>query len=148
MGANKDSKEYKAQHGLYEAMRIQFNKEGFSINEGEPLPRAYTVQEATSIKSFAEMCFGHYDKNTQMLAKHMFMGAMMLHFRTFISAKLEQWILAPGTYDQGRMAEKFDENGIRYMTIYTYNPETNLPSSRVDLETNIKPGEYAEPYYE
>lgn len=148
VGANKDSKEYKAQHGLYEAMRIQFNKEGFSINEGEPLPRAYTVQEATSIKSFAEMCFGHYDKNTQMLAKHMFMGAMMLHFRTFISAKLEQWILAPGTYDQGRMAEKFDENGIRYMTIYTYNPETNLPSSRVDLETNIKPGEYAEPYYE
>lgn len=46
------------------------------------------------------------------------------------------------------MAEKFDENGIRYMTIYTYDPETNLPSSRVDLETNIKPGEYAEPYYE
>jgi hypothetical protein len=88
--SDKNSEEYKKQHALYTAMRLQFIKEGEQIEEGQPLPRAYTAQEGNSIKSFAELCFGHYDKNTQMLAKKMFLGSMMLQFRTFISAKFEQ----------------------------------------------------------
>ncbi len=38
------------------------------------MPRAYTLQEGNSIKSFADLCFGHYDKNTQMLAKYKPLG--------------------------------------------------------------------------
>ena len=87
--ANKDSKEYKQQHALYTTMREQFNREGFNLIEGDALPRAYTTQESASIKSFADMAFGHYDKDQQMLAKHQFLGAFMLHFKTFLSAKLE-----------------------------------------------------------
>ena len=68
-GSDKNSEEYKKQHALYTAMRLQFIKEGEMIEEGQPLPRAYTTQEGNSIKSFSELCFGHYDKNTQMLAK-------------------------------------------------------------------------------
>ena len=146
-GADQNSEAYKKQKALYEAYRHQFNQEGWKIEPGENLPRAYTVREATSIKSFAEICFGHYDKNTQMLAKSMFMGAMMLHLRTFLSAKLEQWILKPGTYDQGNFAEKFDENGVKYVMIHSKG-ENGLPISRIDLETNVKAGETAEPYYE
>ena len=90
--ADKNSQEYKEQYAIYQAMKLQFIAEGFNF-ENQPefyLPRAYTYKEATSVKSFAEMCFGHYDKNTQMLAKHTFVGALFLHFRTFISAKMEQ----------------------------------------------------------
>lgn len=146
-GADVNSEAYKRQEGLYEAYRQQFNQEGWNIEKGQPLPRAYTVREATSIKSFTELCFGHYDKNTQMLAKSMFMGAMMLQFRTFLSAKLEQWILKPGTYNQGKFVEKFDENGVRYVMIQSTG-ENGLPTTRVDLETNVKEGETATPYVE
>ena len=71
-------------------MRLQLNKEGWAIKDGEALPRAYTIQEGTSIKAFSEMCFGHYDNDTQMLAKKTFLGAFVLQYRTFLSAKLEQ----------------------------------------------------------
>lgn len=145
--ANKNSSEYKKQHALYEAMREQFNREGWNLQSGDALPRAYTIQESTSIKSFAEMCFGHYDRSSQMLMKHMFLGAFMLQFRTFLSAKMEQWILKPGTYNQGKYAEKFNEDGIRYVRIYEFD-ENGIPSVRIDLETNVKEGDKWEPYIE
>ena len=90
--SDKTSIKYKEQLALYNAMKTQFEAEGFDFSYQPEfyLPRAYTYQEATSIKSFSELCFGHYDKNTQMMAKHTFVGALFLHFRTYISAKLEQ----------------------------------------------------------
>lgn len=81
---------------LYLTMAEQFRLEGYDVpqitkdSDFPPLPRAYTQQEGNSIKSFADLCFGHYDKNTQMLAKHMFLGSFFLQYRTFLSAKLEQ----------------------------------------------------------
>lgn len=145
--ADKSSAKYKKQHALYTTMREQFNKEGWNLQEGDKLPRAYTVQESTSLKSFAEMCFGHYDRSTQMLMKHMFLGALMLQFRTFLSAKMEQWILKPGTYNQGKYAEKFNEEGVRYVRIFDFD-EQGIPSVRIDLETNLKEGDAWEPYIE
>lgn len=96
LNVNKESAEYKKQLGNYITLRQQFIKEGYKIDpikEGEsipPLPRAYTLQEGQSIKNFADLCFGHYDKETQMLLKHQFMGAFLLQFKTYYSAKLEQ----------------------------------------------------------
>lgn len=87
--ANKNSEEYKHQRGLYLSLLAQFNNEGFTLSDGDALPRAYTIQESTSVKSFAELCFGHYDPSSQMLLKNHFLGALVLHFKTFISAKLE-----------------------------------------------------------
>lgn len=139
--SDKNSEEYKKQHALYTAMRLQFAKEGEIIEEGQPLPRAYTNQEANSIKSFAELCFGHYDKNTQMLAKKMFLGAMMLQFRTFISAKLEQWILKPGTYDQGHYVEMKDPDGVRLVRVYTEDEEGNT-HVEIMREDQLKGGEH------
>nr|DAE20147.1 MAG TPA: hypothetical protein [CrAss-like virus sp. ctYsL76] len=138
--ADTTSEKYKKQKALYTAMLEQFNREGWHLQDGDALPRAYTVQESTSIKSFAEMCFGHYDRSTQMLMKHMFLGSLMLQFRTFLSAKIEQWVLKPGTYNQGQYAEKFDENGVRLVRIYEFD-EKGIPSVRIDLETNLKEGD-------
>lgn len=144
---DKNSKEYKSQHSLYTAMLEQFNKEGWNLNEGDALPRAYTIQEATSIKSFAELCFGHYDHSTQMMAKSTFIGAALLHFRTFLSSKLEQWILKPGTYDQGQIKIKYNDDGVMYVRVYETDDEGNV-SVRIDLESNMTPQDNYEPYKE
>lgn len=138
--ADKNSKKYRDQQGLYIAMLEQFNKEGYNLKYGDDLPAAYTSRESTSVRSFAELCFGHYDKNTQMLAKHMFMGSMWLQFKTFLSAKLEQWILKPGTYDQGNWKEVRDENGNLFVRVITFN-ENDVPSVEIKLESELKEGE-------
>lgn len=145
--SDKSTKEYREQHSLYTAMREQFNKEGYNLAEGDALPRAYTVKEATSIKSFSDMCFGHYDKDQQMLAKHKFIGAFMLHFKTFLSAKLETWILKPGTYNQGDWKIKYNNTGQMYVRIYSEDSSGN-PSVRIGLVSDVQPNEYYEPYKE
>jgi hypothetical protein len=86
------------------------------------------------------MCFGHYDKSSQMLMKHKFFGAFYLQFKTFLSAKAEQWVLKPGTYNQGKFAEKFDSAGNRIVRIFTFD-ENDIPSVRYDIEQNVKPGD-------
>ncbi|MBQ0113468.1 MAG: hypothetical protein KBT03_10085 [Bacteroidales bacterium] len=137
---DKKSAAYRNQRGLYLAMIDQFNKEGFNLKDGDDLPRAYTIQESNSIKSFSELCFGHYDKSSQMLMKGMFFGGMLLQFRTFLSAKLEQWVLKPGTYNQGKYIFLKNKDGVRYVRIYT-NDENGNPTYRIDLETNVKEGD-------
>ena len=144
--ADKTSKEYRTQKAFYNAMRLQFIKEGFEIADGDPLPRAYTVQEGTSIKAFSEMCFGHYDSDTQMLAKKTFIGAFMLQYRTFLSAKLEQWILKPGTYNQGHYTVVKNEDGITLMRVFTETE--NGVEVEIKLETELTGNEIAEPLVE
>lgn len=144
--ADKNSAEYRKQRGLYTAMRIQFNKEGYTLKDGDELPRAYTIQESTSIKSFADMCFGHYDRSSQMLMKHKFLGAFFLQFKTFLSAKAEQWILKPGIYNQGHYKEKYDGE-YRIVRIYTFD-ENGEPSVRIDTENNVQEEDIWEPYME
>ena len=138
--ANKNSEEYKKQRALYTTMLEQFNREGNNLKDGDPLPKAYTAREAASVKSFADMCFGHYDKNTQMLAKHMFLGSFFLQFRTFISAKLEQWILKPGVYDQGSFKVIKDENGNEFVRKITFD-SNGQPIVTLDTKNNLKEGD-------
>lgn len=151
--ANKESEEYKNQLSLYLTMAEQFRREGYKIpafklgEEIPVLPRAYTLQEGNSIKSFADLCFGHYDKNTQMLAKHMFLGSFFLQFRTFLSAKLEQWILKPGTYNIGAYKDVFDVNGEQIMRVITFDNE-DLPKVQLKKKSEVKEGEIATPYQE
>lgn len=145
--SNKATDEYRKQHSLYTTMREQFNREGYNLVEGDALPQAYTIKEAVSIKSFSDMCFGHYDKDQQMLAKHRFIGAFMLHFKTFLSAKLETWILKPGTYNQGEFKVKYNNDGQMYVRIYSEDASGN-PSVRIGLITDVQSNEYYEPYKE
>jgi hypothetical protein len=152
--ANKESAEYKSQLSLYLTMAEELRNDGYNIEQYNankpipPLPRAYTVREGLSIKSFADLCFGHYDKNTQMMAKHAFLGSFFLQFRTFISAKLEQWILKPGTYNIGKYAEKFDVDGVRIMRVIKYN-EDGSPSIEFKREDELTDDDkYATPFKE
>lgn len=81
------------------------------------------------------------------MAKSTLIGAALLHFRTFISSKLEQWILKPGTYDQGQYKIKYNDDGIMYVRVYEKDSEGN-PIVRIDLESNMKPNDNYEAYKE
>ena len=152
-GVDKNSSEYKKQLGTYIALRQQFLKEGFSIppiKENEPiakLPRAYTFQEGQSIKTFADMCFGHYDKETQMMLKHRFLGAFMLQFKTYYSAKLEQWIMGRGNYCIGSYKHLEDVSGEKLMLKIDYSEDGTL-DSKVVKESELQDGDYAVPHKE
>lgn len=146
MGMEK-SPEYKKQKALYLTMLEQFNKEGYNLKIGDPLPRAYTNLEAQSVKSFADICYGHYDKNTQMMLKYQFIGSFMMQFRTFLSAKMEQWILKPGIYNQGNWKQAYDSEGNKIVYVITYD-ENGVPSKRYDVEKNMKEGDLWEYHME
>ena len=66
---------------------------------------------------------------------------MMLQFRTFLSAKLEQWILKPGTYDQGHYVEMKDPDGVRLVRVYTEDEEGNT-HVEIMREDQLKGGEH------
>jgi hypothetical protein len=125
-------------------MADELRNDGYTIEQFNankpipPLPRAYTFREGLSIKSFADLCFGHYDKNTQMLAKHAFLGSFFLQFRTFISAKLEQWILKPGTYNIGKYVEKEDVDGVKIMRVIHFD-ENGAPVVTLKRKDELNP---------
>lgn len=145
--ANKNTEEYRKQRGLYTTMLEMFNQEGYNLKDGDALPKAYTNREATSIKSFSDLCYGHYDKNTQLLCKNMFLGSFFFQFKTFISAKLEQWILKPDIYDQGSIQQRVDENGNKYVRKYVPD-ENGVVKVIITTEDKLEPGDNWEYYTE
>lgn len=145
--ADKSTEKYRKQRGLYISMLEQFNREGYNLQDGDDLPKAYTNREANSIKSFSDLCYGHYDKNTQLLAKHMLLGSFFLQFKTFISSKLEQWILKPDTYDQGSMQLLTDPNGHKFVRKYVKD-EKGIIRVIITTEDKLQPGDNWEYHYE
>lgn len=55
--------------------------------------------------------------------------------------------MKPGTYNQGKMAIKYTDNGNMYVRVFTFD-ENGIPSVRIDVESNMKPGDKYEPYTE
>ena len=57
------------------------------LNHPLPLPRAYTVQEAESIKSIADMVYGYYSHEKKSLIQSTTAGALFMQMNTFWSSK-------------------------------------------------------------
>lgn len=152
---NKTHKDYAFQKQLYLKTLEQFNEEGYALNGdpangkdyGDALPRAYTNREAVGIKNIADTCYGHYDKDTQSLMKNMFLGSFFLQFRTFITAKLEQWIMKPNVYNVENLKQVYNEDGVRMMQRYNYDENGNVTKDIIP-ETDLRPGDLAEPHLE
>ena len=77
----------------------------------------------------------------------MFLGSFFLQFRTFLSAKLEQWILKPGTYNIGSYREKFDVDGVRIMRVISFD-DNGIPKVELKREDEISKEDIATPYKE
>lgn len=99
----KSNPKYLYQKTLYLKNLEEWNSKGANLKEGEALPRAYTVREARTLKNWGDLLYGHYDTESRALINDSFLGSMFMQYRTFVTAKLEQWLIAPGSYNMDRL---------------------------------------------
>lgn len=102
-------KKFLKQQSLYEAMRDEFNKnEGrnlaepfketesgeivYNDNDTWMLPRAYTLKERDSLKSFSDTTFGYYDKETKSWFYKTAFGVLFKQFMAYGSSKKMQYL--------------------------------------------------------
>ena len=100
-------KKFRSQQSLYEAMRNEFNtNEGMNIEEPWTknengtitysdnwyLPRAYTLKERDSLKSFSDTTFGYYDKETKSWFYKTAFGVLFKQFMAYGSSKKMQYL--------------------------------------------------------
>ena len=67
--------------------------------EGDDLPEAYLPTEIQAMKNYADLLYGHYDDESRSLIHDMFLGSFFMQYKTFITSRIEQWTLSPGTYN-------------------------------------------------
>lgn len=95
------SKEYNEAKARYLAAAKQFKEEGVknpdgsNFEIGQPLPRAYTNQQASSMKAIADNIYGYYNSETKSMIGSMLLGGLFTQMKTYWSAKKNQY-LAPG----------------------------------------------------
>jgi hypothetical protein len=106
--------EYLKQRSLYLTMLDAFNEEGFRkedgslLKEGDALPQAYTSKESQSIKNYADILYGHYDDESRSLICDGLFGALFLQYKTYLTAKFEQWTMPQGIYNTEMLKQQFD----------------------------------------
>ena len=61
------------------------------------LPRAYTNRQRDSLKSFSDLCFGYYDKETKSEFYKTVIGVIFKQFMAYGSSKKMQYIKAGST---------------------------------------------------
>lgn len=136
--------EFNKQKARYLAVAKQFQNENakYLNSNGElvdfvvniehplPLPRAYTVLEAESIKSIADMVYGYYSHEKKSLIQSTTAGALFMQMNTFWSSKKNQFMAPGGIRMTGKWvhySEKDDEGN----PIYYYEDDEGNPTTEV-----------------
>lgn len=141
-----DDPNYMYQKSLYlsyirEYNRIGYTKEdGSKYKEGDALPMAYPPKEQQSLKNFADLLYGHYDDESRALVNDTFIGAFFLQYKTFITAKLEQWTMNPGIYNTEFLKQQYDPITKDKLYIkYTYpnKDNTGVPTKKIIRESEL-----------
>lgn len=114
--ASKDVKEFAKTHpefgdqySLYEQYILELNRIGKKFKDkhglersyqiGDPLPEAYLPREIQALKNYSDLLYGHYDDESRSLIHDMFLGSFFMQYKTYITSRIEQWMLNPGTYN-------------------------------------------------
>ena len=84
--------EFQKQAALYEIMREELNEElptveRITTDKYMPLPKAYTTLQRNSLKSFSDMTFGYYDRDTKAWFFKTSIGVIFKQFMAYLSAK-------------------------------------------------------------
>lgn len=111
---------YNEQKSLYYVTAKQFelehtkNPDGseFKLNMSKPmpLPRVYTNKEAEAIKAIADEIYGYYSHEKKSMILSYGLGAMWLQFKTYWSAKKNQYLQPGGVRLKGQW-KHYQENG-------------------------------------
>ena len=108
---------YKNQQALYYTMAQQFVKEGVinpdgsKFEIGQPLPYAWTNQEAESIKSLCDLIYGYYSHEKKSLIHATFLGSLYMQMKTYWSGKKNQYLAPGGVRIQGKWEQAKDSEG-------------------------------------
>ena len=107
-------KDYLKEKSLYQKMLSDFQQSGYTkedgseLKDGDNLPQAYTNTEAQSIKNYADLLYGHYDDSSRSLLVDTFLGSFIMQYKTYITAKFEQWTMPEGVYNTETLKQQFD----------------------------------------
>lgn len=132
--------QYAYQKALYESNLKQFETEMNPADENGFLPFPYTSRELATIRQYGDRMFGHYDSETKALMTDMFLGALTMQYRTFVTAKFEQWFNKPGVYNGDQQEiEKDPETGEEIWEIITYpnDDNTGIPTKELVLKSQV-----------
>lgn len=145
--------EFNKQKALYRTVAEQFLAENAKYEkDGElvtfdkvdlskplPLPRAYTVQEAESIKSLADLVYGYYSHEKKSLIQSTTAGALFMQMNTFWSSKKNQYMAPGGIRMVGKWVQ-YEENGVKYYQ----DDEGNITDQPTDTPFMVWQGQYQE----
>lgn len=138
---------YLEQKTLYLKNLEEWNAQGYrkpdgtTLKEGDDLPHAYTNREGQSVKNYADILYGHYDDESRSLINDMFIGSFFMQYKTFVTAKLEQWTMKGGVYNVEYLKQQHDPiTGEKLYEILRYpNPDgTGVPSRTLIKESQLK----------
>lgn len=134
--ANNDKSDinlYNEQRALFERMREIMVEEGVRVVDWEVgttrpleitddfLPQAYTLKEAVKIKTEADSMYGYMDNDTKSMFFRKGIGLLIGQFKTFFSAKKNQYFLARNVYNNGSMQHVKDLDGNKLYWTYDEN---------------------------
>ena len=154
---------YDEQRTLFLKNIEEWNAQGYRKDDGsflteedQFLPQPYTNREAQSVKNYADILYGHYDDESRSLMNDMFLGSFFMQFKTFVTAKLEQWTMTGGVYNVEYLKQQYDPitNEKLYEIIKYPNPDnTGVPYREIIKESvynNLSEEEKAQarPYIE
>lgn len=90
--AQKDE-EYNRQRNHYLLLMSMLNSEYLDnkLVEEDLLPKAYSEKERSSFKSFTDMAYGYYDKDTQSQSTNLWWGLTWMQFMQFWPGKMRMW---------------------------------------------------------
>lgn len=95
----KTDAEYNKQRNLYILLVDQLNQEKSEedslLTENDLITKAYSEKERASFKSFTDMAYGYYDKDSQSQLNNTFFGMVWMQFLQFWPGKMRQWFGKP-----------------------------------------------------
>ena len=95
----KSDLEYNKQRNLYKLLVEQLNQEKSEddkvLTEEDLVTKAYSEKERASFKSFTDMAYGYYDKDSQSQLNNTFFGMVWMQFLQFWPGKMRQWFGKP-----------------------------------------------------
>lgn len=108
-------------------------------NHPELIPDAYTPKQKATIRGQAGDLFGHFDVEDKSLLTATLLGGAFMQYKTWLSAKLNQWIKAPGFTNRWRQYQKVDENDKKLWLIGANEEELNKGMDPIRYVTEDDP---------
>lgn len=136
------------QKSLYEAMKEEFNEtlppskqiKDFKDAESDSewtLPRAYTNRQRDSLKSFSDLCFGYYDKETKSEFYKTVIGVIFKQFMAFGSSKkMQYWKAGSTSTVRGEFKQLTTTSGELVYSVPIKNDDGTITIKRV-TETEL-----------